>query len=194
MSKKKQSRYSVSIPYELRDYKLWMQQISWPHQCPCCNERIEAGLSKHKFSHRANNFQFAQLPGAKHPYYSLDWEVPYCSQCLAHVKSAEFWTYGLPMIIIFGLLILLFWLGSSLSDIALILLITGIIVGALAFYKTILELVIKPKLKSTCLDYHFAIWASSPVEKEYNIIFHFDRDEYAQTFAVLNSAELEINS
>jgi hypothetical protein len=39
MFKKKQARFSVSIPYELRENKLWIQSIAWPDKCPCCNEK-----------------------------------------------------------------------------------------------------------------------------------------------------------
>ncbi len=51
MFKKNKFRFSVSIPYKVQDDKLWVQSITWPEQCPCCNEKDPDSLGTYKFQH-----------------------------------------------------------------------------------------------------------------------------------------------
>ena len=192
MFKKKQARFSVSVPYELCEDKLWIQPIVWPDQCPCCNEKDDAALGTYEYTHKARYSQISTGTQTTTTSYPLDWEVPYCMKCQAHVKTAENWKYGIVAICFFVPIILVLAIDAS-STILLLLMYALFITGGLALYKIIVKTVVKSKQKSTCLDYNLAFWASSPPIEEHRIIFNFNREEYAQTFAELNLAELEFN-
>ena len=192
MFKKKQAQFLVSIPYELRENKLWIQAIVWPDQCPCCGESDSANLGRTNYSHQARYSQVTTGTQTTTTSYPLDWEVPYCLACQAHVKTAETWKYGLAAICFIAPLILV--LAIDASSTALFLLMYALfIVGGLVLYKVIVETVVKSKLKDTCLGYNIAFWASSPPIDEHRIIFNFNRDAYARRFAELNQAQLELN-
>jgi len=193
MFKKKQARFSVSIPYELRGNKLWIQSIAWPGQCPCCNEKDSATLGTYKYKHNARWSQTSTGTQTTTTSFPLEWEIPYCSTCQEHMKIAENWRVGIIATCIFVPLVLVLAIDAS-STVLFLLMYALFIVGGLTLYKIIIETVVKPKQKSTCLDYDLAFWASSPPTGDHRIIFNFDNEDYAQTFAVLNLAELEDNT
>ena len=193
MFKKKTAKYSVSIPYELRDNQLWIRTIAWPQQCPCCNEKDVAALGIYEYTHKARYWQASTGSQTTTSSYPLDWQVPYCVDCLEHVKKAENWKYGLIAIVIFVPIVLALVIDPS-ADLLILLLYAVFIVGGLALYRIIVETVIKPGLRPTCQDYSYVIWADSPPTEEHKVVFNFDGDEYAQMFAMVNSAVLESNS
>lgn len=186
MIKKKQVKFLVSIPYELRENKLWMQTIVWPDQCPCCGSSTQLG--KFEYFHQTRYSQVTTGTQTTTTSYPLVWEVPYCLECQEHAQTATSWKYGIIGICLFVPLIL--WLAIDAPP---LLLYALFIVGGLVLYKIIVETVVKSKLKPTCLDYSIAFWASSPPTDEHRIIFNFDMEAYARRFAELNQAELEFN-
>jgi len=188
MFKKKQARFSVSIPKEFDQNKLWIQRIAWPDQCPCCNEKDGTTLGTYKYQYTESNSQPSTSKLSPATYFSLDWEVPYCLECQKHMKSAENWKAVIVVACIF--LPLMLTLALDLSSLTLPLLMVPLfIVGGIVPYKSITKTVVK----SSCLDYGLAFRASSRTTDEPIIIFYFASEEYAKTFAVLNSAELETN-
>ncbi len=193
MFKKKQARFSVSIPYELRENKLWIKPIAWPDQCPCCNEKDSAALGTYKFEYKARYSRISSGTQEKATFFPLEWEVPYCLKCQDHMKTAENWKFGIIAICMFVPLILVLAIDASSTVLALSL-YTLFILGGLALYKIVIETVVKQKQNPTCQDYNVVFWASSPPTDEHKIVFNFDTEEYARTFAALNSAELENNA
>jgi hypothetical protein len=193
MFKKKQARFSVSVPYELRENKLWIQLIAWPEQCPCCNEKESAALGTYKYKHGARYSQTSTGTQTTTTSFPLEWEVPYCQKCQEHVNTAENWRIGIVAFCIFVPIILVLAIDASSTILALVM-YAVFIMGGLALYKIIVETVVKPKQKPNCLDYNLAFWASSPPTEEHRIIFNFDREEYAQNFAAMNLVEMEINA
>jgi hypothetical protein len=193
MFKKKQARFSVSIPYELRDNKLWMRSITWPDQCPCCDEKDSAALGTYKYEHKARYSQTSTGSTTTTTSLPLEWEVPYCLSCQEHMKIAENWKNGI-FAVCFLLPIILTLIIDASSSMLILLLYALFIIGGFALYTIIVKAVVKPKLNPTCLDYNLAFWASSPPTDDYRVVFNFERDEYAQAFAELNMAELENNT
>ena len=182
MFKKKQAKFLVSIPYELRENKLWMQTIVWPDQCPCCGESSGTELGKYRYSHKARYSQVTTGTQTTATSYPLDWDVPYCMECQEHVKTAENWKYGIVAICLIVPLILVLAIDAS-STVFFLLMYALFIVGGLVLNQIIVETVVKSKLKAACLDYNVAFWASSPPTDEYRIIFNFNTEAYARRFA-----------
>ncbi len=192
MFKKKQARFSVSIPYELRENKLWMKSLTWPDQCPCCNEKDSAALGTYKYEYKARYSQTSTGSTTTTTSFPLKWEVPYCLKCQEHMKIAENWKMGIMMICFFMPIILTLIIDAS-SSILILLLYAAFIIGGFTLYQIIVKTVVKPKLKPTCLDYNLAFRASSPPTDDFRVVFNFEREEYAKSFAELNMAELENN-
>lgn len=189
--KKEQARFQVSIPYELRDDALWMQKIVWPDQCPCCGSSTDLG--KTTYAHKARYSQVTTGTQTTTLSYPLNWEVPYCLECQAHVKTAEHWKAGIVASCLFVPLILVLAIDAS-STMLFLLMYALFIVGGLVLHRIIVETVVKSRLKPACLDYDVAFWASSPPTDEHSIIFNFKREAYAREFAELNQAALEFNA
>ncbi len=192
MFKKKQARFSVSIPYELRENKLWMKSLTWPDQCPCCNEKDGAALGTYKLEHKARHSQTSTATGTTTTSFPLEWDDPYCLKCQEHMKIAENWKNGIFVACFFLPIILTLIIDAS-SSILILLLYALFAIGGFALYYIIVKTVVKPKLKPTCLDYSLVIRVSSPPTDDFRVVFNFEREEYAKAFAELNMAELEDN-
>ena len=190
MSPNKQARFSVSIPYQLDGNKLSIQPVAWPDQCPCCAEKDGPALGKYKFKHSARFSQTTTGNRTTTTSYPLEWEVPYCPQCIKHMKMAENWKYGIIAACIFLPIILALIIDSSSSTLIL-LLYALFILGGLALYRIMLATVVKANQKPACLDHGLAFRASSPATNDHTIVFNFKNDEYAQAFAALNKAEMK---
>ena len=192
MFKKKQARFSVSIPYELRENKLWIQSIAWPDKCPCCNEKLDAALGTHNYKDSARYSQISTGTQTRTTFFPLEWEGTYWSAYHEHMKIAENWRVGIIATVIFVPMILILAIDAS-STMLFLLMYALFIAGGLALLKIIIATAVKSKLKPTCLDFDLAFWVSSPPTAKHKNVFNFDLDEYAETFSLLNSAELEIN-
>lgn len=193
MFKKKQARFFVSVPYELRENKLFVQPVSWPDQCPCCGEKDDTALGKYTYKHSARYSQTASGSKTTTSSFPLEWQVPYCLHCLEHMKIAENWKIGIITACLFLPMILVLIIDAS-STMLFIYMYAGFIIAGYLLYKIILASVVRPKLKATCLSHDQAFWASSPPTEDLRIIFNFDTEEYARSFAALNSADLEVNA
>ena len=189
MFKKKQARFSVSIPYEQRENKLWIQPIIWPDQCPCCNEKDDTALGTYKFQWSVSNPQISKFSPSS--YFPLEWEVPYCLKCQKHMRDNGNWSAGILVICLFvPLIVFLFLDVSSVSSIFPLMLMWFLftVVGWFVLYK----IIIKPAIvKSPCDDLAFG--ATALPTEEHRIIFTFDSEEYAELFSTLNMAELKNN-
>ena len=106
------------------------------------------------------------------------------------MKAAENWKAGIAMICVFMPIIMALIINVS-SMTSFLLMWSLFFVGGLVLYKIIIKTVV---VKSPCLNHDLTFWASSPPTNEHRIIFNFDSEEYAQTFASLNLAELENNA
>ena len=121
MFKKKQGQFLVSLPYELRENQLWMQSVVWPDQCPCCGKSDGTTLGKYSYSHQARYSQATTGTQTTTTSYPLNWEIPYCMECQAHVKTAENWKYGIIAVCFVVPLILGIAIDASSTELALLL-------------------------------------------------------------------------
>ena len=191
MVKKKQSRFSVSIPYKVQDVNLLVQPITWPEQCPCCNEKVLDSLGTYKYQHKARSISTSTGTQTVTTSFPLEWDVPYCLPCQEHMKIAENSMVGIVAACIFIPLILVLIIDAS-STMLFLLMYALFIIGGLILYKIIQETVVKRKLKPTCQGHGLAFSASSPPTDVHDIVFNFDSEDYARTFAELNNAALVI--
>lgn len=193
MFKKKKAKFSVSIPYELRDNQLWIRSIAWPNQCPCCNDKETTALGMYQLEHKARYFQRSTGTETTTVSFPLEWEIPYCLKCEEHMKIAENWQNGI-IAVCFLLPIILTIIIDASSSMLVLLLYALFIIGGFGLYQVILKTVVEPKLKPTCLDHGLAFQVSSPPTDDHRVVFKFYREEYAKAFAELNVAELEQNT
>lgn len=168
------------------------RRLRWPDQCPCC--RRQEALARHKVECEVP----WKVEDDKRFFFRLNWDVPYCSNCLGHVKAASlagYLTYGIGFLVwlALGLPInsLAGTMGGTVSDyvVILILLLLAAIIG-FACYKlsaVVRRMLVKSKMTPSCAHHGFTVRAEGfhadirPV-----IRFTFHNDDYAAAFAALN--------
>lgn len=172
----------ASIPYEIREQKLYMPPVAWPLRCPCCGR--EEAMNKYELKHMAQYQRSATPTTSSSSGYALEWQVPYCERCVGHEKPASSIT---PAMLVIGVLLTVTF-GIVVGQVVPILLfIAGLVVAGVILYQVLQRVIVFPRMTSTCATPHCAVLVS---DKDDEVFFHFYNDEYAKQFADVNHVEL----
>jgi hypothetical protein len=175
----------VGIPYQIREGKLYMPPVAWPQCCPCCGS--EQANSPYHLECKARLVSAATASTTTSTYYPLEWQVPYCEHCKAHMELVN--RAILIAIAVFFILpiTLTLALGKASDGMFFVLALLGGAAIAVILYQILLRVMVRSKMAPTCANFRNAIYASDEAQR---IFFHFHRDEQAWMFAQLNHAEL----
>jgi len=178
----------VSVPYEIRDNRLFIQELNWPNNCVCCmdNNVIEKYELHFIVEKEATNTDAAHETKG----YPITWNIPYCMDCKKHVERKSNLLYVLLLIV--GLLwaalgYYIFQIGLAENTFAIILFVISLVVLLYFAYqinRLLLRVFLKTTFKEQCSNKDYAIEVSS---QRPNIFFSFYNDKYAKLFLAGNT-------
>jgi len=184
----------VSIPYSTKEDKLYMQQVVWPQQCPCCKSRDVS--AEYGLSHNAERHVISSTPTQTvSTHYPLNWNVPYCPTCLEHVQAASmmrFAAFGIWVVVVLIAVLAmpasLSTLSSGMRTLIYVLVLAVPILPAWIGYRILSRRVADSKRQPECINRNPALSVGS---ENGHIIFAFEDAEYGALFAELNDRPLE---
>jgi hypothetical protein len=174
----------VGVPYKMREGKLHLPPTAWPMRCPCCGS--DNANAHYKLEHKARGVSVTSGTTTTSTYYPLEWQVPYCENCIIHTSRSTNLLVIITVLIILMPIVLAIALGVASDSGSVLLLIIGSLIIGIILYQVLKRLLVNSKMSKACAHHRFAIFATSD---EQRIFFHFYRDEQAALFAQANNSE-----
>ncbi len=161
--------------------KIYLQNINWPQQCPCCGLGID-GNHHYRLEHKP------VLGGGLTTY--LSWTVPTCKRCAFHLAFDNvvliiLWIIPPLLWVISGYL--LFLAGYSEDILAIILwIILLVVLGAMSYLlRKLFKVFVKTvMMRKNCCSISFPIEVTSNYP---DLSFHIKDDSYAVKLELANS-------